>query len=442
MPASTLSSVNDRRPTFLERLSKVQSFTFSTVIHAVLVLTLGGSVLFKAYQEPPDFAAEGGLVQNDQTVVKPPEDQPQLSQPQFSQSTPDVSAVPTSPSTLAALTTTNLTTPSFQMSALAMTAPAIKSDKLSAPATPNVPSSFHGLSRDVATKIARFTEGWSKGGTASYSQPLKSREFEFTAYLAKYQGGDWDSTVQMEDGLIWKGSLPNLLYVISKLSKKKIHADPQPMPLDLTSGEIFEKKPPFIWFTGHRDFKLTEKEVEVLGEYLRRGGCIWGDSSLPGQRSRFDIAFRREMLRLVPDPNQPWAQLPANHPIFTHAYYSEIRGIAPGINFYDEPIYTLSGYGGEIAVIYTANDYGDMWQFGIDEKGQIDLSRDEKRRLVAVNEEMWGRRNLYFRNIEPKSLFDTYKFGTNIIIFLVTRWEDKIRNVPMGIPQPTMNNKL
>ena len=47
------------------------------------------------------------------------------------------------------------------------------------------------------------------------------------------------------------------------------------MPLDLSSDEIFQKKPPFIWFTGHRDFKLTEKEVANLGEYLRRGGCIW-----------------------------------------------------------------------------------------------------------------------------------------------------------------------
>jgi hypothetical protein len=224
--------------------------------------------------------------------------------------------------------------------------------------------------------------------------------------------------------------------VITKLSKRKLHADPQPMPLDLASDEIFVKKPPFIWFTGHRDFKLTDKEVEVLGEYLRRGGCIWGDSSLPGRRSRFDIAFRREMLRLVPDPNQPWLPLPPTHPIFTKTYYSEIRTIPPGINFYDEPIYSLVGYGGEIAVIYTANDYGDMWQFGIDEKGQLDLSRDEQKRLVAVNEQMYHRRNLYFRNIEPKALFDTYKFGTNVIVHLLTRWEDKIRNVPLGNPPP------
>jgi hypothetical protein len=333
-----------------------------------------------------------------------------------------------------------MATASFSMSADSMKMPAIKSDKLAAPMTPNVPSaSAKGLSKDIAGKIANFTQGWSKGGTASFTKPLKSREFEFTAYLAKYAGGDWASTVRIEDGAITGGSLPNLLYMCSKMSKKKIQAEPQAQPLDLASDEIFQKKPPFIWFTGHRDFKLTDKEVEVLGEYLRRGGCIWGDSSLPGQRSRFDIAFRREMLRLVPDPNQPWAQIPPNHEMFTtRAYFTEIRAVPPGVNFYDEPVYTLTGYGGEIAVIYTANDYGDMWQFGLDENGKFDMSRDEKRRLIAINEEMWHRRNLYFRNIDEKPLLDTYKFGMNIIIHLLTRWEDKIRNVPMGPATTTM----
>jgi hypothetical protein len=382
----------------------------------------------------PDFQADpGGLVSSDPQVTPPSDPQPALDNPTMSTNAPNVSAVPTAPSQLAALTTTNLTTSSFSMASQSMTMPAIKSDKLAAPMTPNMPTAgVKGLSKDIATKIAGFTSGWAKGGTASFSQPIKSREFEFTAYLAKYQGGDWDSTVRLEDGQIWAGSLPNLLFIISKLSKKKIKATPQVVPLDLASSEIYEKKPPFIWFTGHRDFKLTDKEVENLGEYLRRGGCIWGDSSLPGRRSRFDIAFRREMMRLVPDPNQQWQALPPTHPIVTKAYYNEVKGVAPGMNNYDEPIYALEGYGGEIAVLYTANDYGDMWQFGLDEEGKIDLSRDEKRRMVACNEDMWHRRNLYFRNIEPKALADTYKFGTNIIIHLLTRWEDKIRFVPQG----------
>jgi hypothetical protein len=421
------------RRSILEWLNKVQSLTISTVLHAVMVLTLGTTVLFKKLSEPPDFAAEGGLVSANEAAQMPPEQPPQMQQPEFSQTTPNVSAVPSSPSALAAITTNNVTTPSFNMASLAVTSPTMRSTETKLPPTQMAMATGTGkqLSKEIAGKIANFTAGWAKGGTASFSQPLRQREFEFTAYLAKYEGGDWDSTVRLEDGVIWKGSLPNLLYIITKLSKKKIHAEPQAIPLNLSSGEIFEKKPPFIWFTGHRDFKLTDKEVEVLGEYLRRGGCIWGDSSLPGQRSRFDIAFRREMLRLVPDPNQPWAPLPLSHPIFTKAYYSEIRGIPPGINFYDEPIYSLVGYGGEIAVLYTANDYGDMWQFGIDDKGKIDMSVDERRRFTAIEWDMWVRRNIYFRNIEEKSLMDTYKFGTNVIIHLVTRWEDKIRNVPI-----------
>jgi hypothetical protein len=419
----------------VEYFSRAQSLTVSALLHAVMILLLGGTVLVKHLAEPPDFTAEpGGLMTNEPVTEKPPETQPQLEKPDYSQAKAELSNVAAAPSTIAALTTTNTTTSNFSMSSLATTMPAIKSDVLKTTQTPKVPTTGTGLTVNIAKGIANFTSGWAKGGKASFGKPLKEREFVFTAYLAKYQGGDWDSTVRIEDGRIWAGSLPNLLYIITKLSKKKITAEPQVEPLDLSSGEIFDKKPPFIWFTGHRDFKLTDKEVENLGEYLRRGGCIWGDSSLPGQRSRFDIAFRREMLRLVPDPNQPWKELPTTHPIFTHAWYSDIKNVAAGINYYDEPIYALMGYGGEIAVLYTANDYGDMWQFGIDEKGNIDLSRDEKKRMVAVNEEMWWRRNLYYRNIEPKSLDATYKFGTNVIIHLLTRWEEKLRTVPTMTP--------
>lgn len=415
----------------IEFFSKAQFLTMSALIHAALIILLGGTVLVREMTDTPDFAAEpGGLVNNDPQETKPPEDQPQV-QTDASAAKVEYANVAMAPSAISALTTVNSITPSFTMSSQATNMPAMKGETLKAPVSTKLPTTGTGLSKEIATHIANFTSGWAKGGRAAMGKPLKEREFVFTAYLAKYQGGDWDSTVRLEpDGRIWAGSLPNLLYIITKLSKKKINAEPQVEPLDLSSDEIFVKKPPFIWFTGHRDFKLTDKEVENLGEYLRRGGCIWGDSSLPGERSRFDIAFRREMLRLVPDPTQPWKELPPNHPIFTHAWYSEIKAVAPGVNYYDEPVRALMGYGGEIAVLYTANDYGDMWQFGIDEKGEIDLSRDEKKRMVAVNEEMWYRRNLYYRNIEPKPLFDTYKFGTNIIIHLLTRWEDKLRTVP------------
>ncbi len=336
------------------------------------------------------------------------------------------------PALMAAITTTAASTSS--LSASPTLAPTINIKTEMKPMTSTAPQAKGTLSKELAGKIAGFTSGWAVGGRSSMGKPLKSREFAFTAYLAKYQGGDWDSTVWFRDGKteIAGGSLPNLLYLVGRLAKGKIRADPQAIPLDLASDDIFVKKPPFIWFTGHRDFKLSEKEVENLAEYLRNGGCLWGDSSVPGQRSRFDIAFRREMLRLVP-PGEQWYALPATHPIYTANYFPEVRGVAPGVNFYDEPVYALNGYGGAIAILYTANDYGDMWQFGLNDEMEFDTTRDEKRRMVAMNEEMWHRRGLYFRNIDPKALETSYKFGTNIIVFLLTRWEDKVRNAPLAL---------
>ena len=58
----------------IELMARAQSLTLSTLIHAVLVLIIGGSVLFKHYSAPPDFTAEpAGLVSNDQIVQPPPD---------------------------------------------------------------------------------------------------------------------------------------------------------------------------------------------------------------------------------------------------------------------------------------------------------------------------------------------------------------------------------
>jgi hypothetical protein len=419
------------RASFHAWLASAQPFTFSALIHAVVIVILGGTVLLKVHEEPPDFVAEGGsLLSAEELKIATPETAPQLEPAEFKPTSESTSSSSAAPTLIAAITTSAPSASSLSAAPTMTSTLNMKPDALKM--TTSAPPPMRGkLSKDMATKIATFTSGWAVGGTASMSKPLKSREFQFTAYLAKYEGGDWDSTVWFRDGKpeVAGGSLPNLLYLVGRLSKGKIRAEPQPVPLDLASDDIFVKRPPFIWFTGHRDFKLTDKEIENLAEYLRNGGCLWGDSSVPGQRSRFDIAFRREMLRLVP-PGEQWITLPPNHPIYAANYFTEIKGVAPGVNFYDEPVYALIGYGGAIAILYTANDYGDMWQFGLDDEFKFDTTRDEKRRMVAMNEEMWHRRGLYFRNIDEKSLLESYKFGTNIIVHLLTRWEDKVRNAP------------
>jgi hypothetical protein len=124
--------------------------------------------------------------------------------------------------------------------------------------------------------------------------------------------------------------------------------------------------------------------------------------------------------------DKDWEALPLNHPIYTQTYFPEIKEVPAGLNFYREPVYTLKIYG-EVAIIYTPNDYGDMWQIGLNEQGQVDLRMNEKSQYIAINQAIWGNRETYLRNITPDSLSTTYKFGTNLVIHLLTRWENKTR---------------
>jgi hypothetical protein len=107
--------------------------------------------------------------------------------------------------------------------------------------------------------------------------------------------------------------------------------------------------------------------------------------------------------------------------------------VPPGINFYKESVYTLKIYD-EVAIIYTANDYGDMWQFGLLPDGKIDERVNEKGTYVALNAFLWrpqsNIRNIYMRNISEASLDLTYKFGTNLVLHLLTRWDSKVKSAP------------
>lgn len=413
---------------FLDKFSNSRDFTISFTLHAILIAIFGGTVLFQAVQEPPDFEGEsGGFVQSDATTPQPQQ------QVQVQPTTVNTLVAPPSASNpLSAITTSAMNPANFTMSPT-IVAPPTTAPTTTAATTQTVAAttqmSSDGMTTAAAASIKAFTGGWGKGQGSGTG--LRSREFEFTAYLGQYQGGNWASTVRLVQNRIETGSLPNLLYLMSAWSKDKIKTNYKnvvALKLD-DRDKIMSIKPPFIFMTGTRDFKLTDKEVEVLREYVRVGGCIWGDSSLPGLRSRFDIAFRREMKRVIPDVDKDFEPLPANHPIFTQTYFPEVKEVPPGLNYYREPVFAMKIYG-EIAILYTANDYGDMWQIGLNHQGQIDLRKDVHNRFVAINEMIWENRAVYLRNINTDSLVTAFRFGTNVVIHLLTRWESKVRTAP------------
>ena len=416
------------------KLFNSRFFTISVLFHLVLLLTLGGTVIVKHTAEQADFTGGDGdkFVASDSAAPPPPLPPP----PNAPALTPTVQ----NNTAMEAITTAAPTMTTFQLPTVASVAPtAVVDPKVAAPAIQMNPQQ---LSPAQAQRIRDFTKDWSKGGSSGLgSNRMTEREFEFVAYLAKYgdpadpqRGGDWASTNIIRNGQIVKGSLPNLLYFMGKLSKGRIKANPIPEPLDLSSSDIFIKKPPFIFFTGHRDFVLTPLEVENLQKYVQVGGCIWGDSSLPGRRSRFDLAFRREMRRVIPDVDKDWEMLPPKYPMFTkNLYYPEITAPPSGVNYYKEPVYALR-FGGEVAIIYTANDYGDMWRLALNEKLEIDKTCiDLTPEYKYTDNGIFSRMGLYYRGMELPKIINSYKFGTNVVIHLLTRWEDRVKTAPSGL---------
>jgi hypothetical protein len=414
----------------IDKFSQSRDFTISFVLHLIIVMVFGTTVLFQAVQEPPDFeGGEGGFVQPGSSAPPPPTQQPTTPQ----DTTFDVSTVPTPTdnNAVTAITTTAPNALNFTMSpTITPVMPTTPTTPSTAQMTSQTVGNFgaEGLTAQAAAQIKDFTGGWGKGvggGTGT-----RTREFEFTAYIGQYNGGNWNSTVRVSGGKIETGSLPNLLYLMSFWSKDRIQTNYKNVKaIKLDSDEIFRVKPPFIFMTGTRDFKLTDREVENLQKYIRMGGAIWGDASLPGLRSRFDIAFRREMRRVIPDVDKDFEPIPANHPVFSQGYFTNIKEAPPGINFYRDPVQVLRIYG-EIAIIYTSNDYGNMMSIGLNKDGQIDTRRNARGQFVAINQTIFQNRGVYIRNIEPASLKACFEFGTNLVIHLLTRWEAKVRTAP------------
>ena len=102
------------------------------------------------------------------------------------------------------------------------------------------------------------------------------------------------------------------------------------------------------------------------------------------------------------------------------------------MNYYQEPVYALKVYD-EIAVLYTPMITATCGRSASTRRATTTCAATKTIGLTAINEQMFDKRDVYFRNLEPKPLSDSYKFGTNIILHLLTRWDEKMRNVPMGL---------
>jgi hypothetical protein len=185
--------------------------------------------------------------------------------------------------------------------------------------------------------------------------------------------------------------------------------------------------PPFIYFTGNDDFELTEVEVDTLYQYILRGGAIWGDSGFAGHGSKFDTAFRREMKRVIPDIDKNFRPLNRENDLFIagpDAYFDSENGftrLPHGMQYYDSPIEVIEVMPGVVSVVLTKNAYGNFLRFETAVvNNRFQVGGELGRGLWA--QQMWNFREEFFRGLDEEAIIDSYKLGTNILVYMLGRW--------------------
>ena len=177
-------------------------------------------------------------------------------------------------------------------------------------------------------------------------------------------GGDWDPD---------PSAVANLLKYVGSHSTMEVQFKRSNVDLRKPTDAL---QYPFLYMTGHGDFRFTEQEVASLRRYLTNGGVLLADACCG--RTNFDLAFHREMKRVL--PGKQLAKLPPSHPVYSarekirSVRYTElVRQTQPGLN---TPQLEGISLGGTLCVVYSPYDLGCGWEEQIHPYSKGYSSRD------------------------------------------------------------------
>ncbi len=197
---------------------------------------------------------------------------------------------------------------------------------------------------------------------ASPQQRAAAATREPTIARLRYDGGgDWYAN---------PSSLPNLLREIAE--RTGLAVSQRSVDVRLTAPDLHDY--PFLYMTGHGNFRLSEGEVAALRQYLLAGGFLHADDNYG-----LDASFRREVRRVFPETEL--VAIPADHPVY-RSFYAFPDGL-PKIHEHDgEPAQGLGIFrDGRLVVFYSyQSDLGDGWE-DADVHGDPPQTREQALRM-------------------------------------------------------------
>ena len=412
-----------RNKQWYEKISRWGYFFGAVLLHLILFVMIGAWVIFPAFVPPEDTFTKTYLP----TSTGPPPPPPPPDQPAVQVPTAQAYSTPTTTITsLAPTATFTVPIPNITLS----NTPSPVQQQMTQP----IDTKPATMSPARLTSIKQMEEqNWGRDPSnilESNSDP-RNITAKFPVYLASYANGDWGCNTSLDKSKkIVAGSLPNLIAKINEWSQGHITGEVEPTPLNLAGTDLLDKKPPFIFFTGHKDFVLTGLEIKNLQDYLQIGGCIWGDNALPGRGSRFDVAFRREMKRVV-GLDQNFEPVTPTYDIFTKSWFP-IAKVPKGMNYYAEPLEHID-IDGQLAILYTPNDYSDMFTMRIlpgDASVQGDRPDPNGLSPLFTTGIFQHNNGIFFRNYDLPGCLACDQMGMNIISYMLVRFDNVLQLAP------------
>jgi len=160
--------------------------------------------------------------------------------------------------------------------------------------------------------------------------------------------GDWDPQ---------PSSLASLLKHLAENTTVEVQFKKE--DVDLRHVDAFAH--PILYMTGHREFHLSDQEVENLRRYLLAGGVLIANACCG--RAGFDKAFRREIARVLPE--QKLERIPLDHPVYQSVFPIHQVSYTPLVNHehpgLSRPMLEGISLERQLRVIYSPYDLVNGW---------------------------------------------------------------------------------
>ena len=187
---------------------------------------------------------------------------------------------------------------------------------------------------------------------SALAQPLGS---EFVFARLRYDSGDWDYNPKVA---------ANVLNSVIEYTSIRVY--PEEVIITADSDELLAF--PFLFMTGHKLVRFSDKERARLRHYVERGGLLFSDDCNHDIAGLYAVSFEEEMRRIFPGPGT-LEKLPN-----THALYRSFFQYPDGP---PQTAHELNGWGddlvhdylravehrGRVGVLYSNKDYGCEWDF-------------------------------------------------------------------------------